>query len=844
MGVEVDVFDLVEECLHGRCLGVDRHGAQRRVGREPQGRGVVEDGELPVGFQDSGLVDRDRTPLPVEIASGRRQRVDDPDAVGIPCDGGYCVRMRGGDADLLLGRPPVGFDRAAYGQGVAGVVGQPSGSIEAVARDGEAGDGELGVERLVRFYAQMLPVRLPAAADGDEVGVPASDVVRIGHFESQPPCFVGRQAGLPECVVVKIGAQRVRHTGLERESVAARRVPLGGFDEDDPVCGPRPVDCGVRVPDEVHRQDASPVEVRQCPVVGYAVHDDHRGLTGDCARSPHLYPGGHARERAGERFRLLVEFRECHFRCDRCGIGPASHHGPLSGLPVSYDHDFVQRVVIFLQDDVIVVAGDQFGGEIPVADITDDERSPSRVREGEFPGRIRDSPGVSPVDLHRCPGNGFSIRVAHGACDNFARQVGFADAPRVSQRVVPLRLRGLVVGQRCRGARYAQHPFQFPEQRAAAVVGRFLYERIHPQVVDAALSQPYRGRTAGRIPEDEVYPEVALRQPVDFGRRAVVEPAGGVFSRRLQEHHDRLCPCAVRQFAWGELQAAAVHERDRRDGRDQPRFVFDHVGEPPPEYAADRFGRKRVLPEADRLRERFELPLDRVLLPALLFQVVVPNVVTVAALDLETVDRKCIRIERTDLYAPGGESPVGERPGQDRCFVLRPVPAVAAGLLLRAVEVVADPAGVDNARQFGFNGVGGLPVRLSREQGRFPEGVVDRNHVPCQQRRLALREHAFLFPVVFPDGDPHGTVVPGGLPGSHCGLSAVYRNDGLQPLARIDVLDGHLPVVGAQPQRVQPRPYREAIRRQLLRLFEIVGLFVDPQDMDALHLPVDDHIGG
>ena len=116
--------------------------------------------------------------------------------------------------------------------------------------------------------------------------------------------------------------------------------------------------------------------------------------------------------------------------------------------------------------------------------------------------------------------------------------------------------------------------------------------------------------------------------------------------------------------------------------------------------------------------------------------------------------------------------------------------------------------------------------------------------MPCQQRRLALREHAFLFPVVFPDGDPHGTVVPGGLPGSHCGLSAVYRNDGLQALARIDVLDGHLPVVGAPPQRVQPRPYREAIRRQLLRLFEIVGLFVDPQDMDALHLPVDDHIGG
>ena len=163
MGVEVDVFDLVEECLHGRCLGVDRHGAQRRVGREPQGRGVVEDGELPVGFQDSGLVDRDRTPLPVEIASGRRQRVDDPDAVGIPCDGGYCVRMRGGDAYLLLGCPSVGFDRAAYGQGVAGVVGQPSGSIEAVARDGEAGDGELGVERLVRFYAQG--ISFPSAVE-------------------------------------------------------------------------------------------------------------------------------------------------------------------------------------------------------------------------------------------------------------------------------------------------------------------------------------------------------------------------------------------------------------------------------------------------------------------------------------------------------------------------------------------------------------------------------------------------------------------------------------------------------------------------------------------------------
>ena len=125
-----------------------------------------------------------------------------------------------------------------------------------------------------------------------------------------------------------------------------------------------------------------------------------------------------------------------------------------------------------------------------------------------------------------------------------------------------------------------------------------------------------------------------------------------------------------------------------------------------------------------------ELPLDRVLLPALLFQVVVPNVVTVAALDLETVDRKCIRIERTDLYAPGGESPVGERPGQDRRFGLRPVPAVAAGLLLHAVEVVADSAGVYNARQLGFNRVGGLPVRLSCEQGCFPEGFVDRNHVP------------------------------------------------------------------------------------------------------------------
>lgn len=40
------------------------------------------------GFQDSGLVDQDRTPLPVEIASGRRQRVDDPDAVGIPATAG------------------------------------------------------------------------------------------------------------------------------------------------------------------------------------------------------------------------------------------------------------------------------------------------------------------------------------------------------------------------------------------------------------------------------------------------------------------------------------------------------------------------------------------------------------------------------------------------------------------------------------------------------------------------------------------------------------------------------------------------------------------------------------
>ena len=730
VGVEVDVPDLVEECLYGRCLGVDRHGTQRRVGREPQGCGVVEDGELPVGFQDSGLVDRDRTPLPVEIASGRRQRVDDPDAVGIPCDGGYCVRMRGGDAYLLLGCPSVGFDRAAYGQGVAGVVGQPSGSIEAVARDGEAGDGELGVERLVRFYAQLLPVRLSAAADDDEIGVPAGDVVRISHFEGQTPRFVGRQAGFPECVVVEIGAQRVRHAGLEREAVAARPVPVGGFDEDDPVCGPRPVDCGVRVPDDVHRQDASLIEVRQRPVVGYAVHDDHRGLAGDCARSPHLYPGGHARERTCERFRFLVEFCECHFRCDRRGIGRASHHGPLSGLSVSYDHDLFQCVVIFFQGDVIVVAGDQFGGEIPVADIIDDERSPSRVRKGEFSVRIRDGSDVSPVDLHRCPGNGLPIRVAHGARDDFARQVGFADASRVPQRVVPLRDRGLIVGQRCRGARYAQHSFQFPEQRAAAVVGRLLYERIHPQVVDAALPQPYGGRTAGRIPEDEVYAEVPLRQPVDFGRRAVVEPAGGVLARRLQEHHDRLCPCAVRQLACGQLQAAAVHERDRRDGRDQPRFVFDHVGEPPPEYAADRFGRKRVLPEADRLRERFELPLDRVLLPALLFQVVVPNVVTVAALDLETVDRKCIRIERTDLYAPGGESPVGERPGQDRRFGLRPVPAVAAGLLLHAVEVVADSAGVYNARQLGFNRVGGLPVRLSCEQGCFPEGFVDRNHVP------------------------------------------------------------------------------------------------------------------
>ena len=52
--------------------------------------------------------------------------------------------------------------------------------------------------------------------------------------------------------------------------------------------------------------------------------------------------------------------------------------------------------------------------------------------------------------------------------------------------------------------------------------------------------------------------------------------------------------------------------------------------------------------------------------------------------------------------------------------------------------------GIYNARQLGFNRVGGLPVRLSREQGRFPEGVVDRNHVPRQQRRLALREFNLL----------------------------------------------------------------------------------------------------
>lgn len=123
------------------------------------------------------------------------------------------------------------------------------------------GTEELGVERLVRFYAQLLPVRLSAAADDDEIGVPAGDVVRISHFEGQTPRFVGRQAGFPECVVVEIGAQRVRHAGLEREAVAARPVPVGGFDEDDPVCGPRPVDCGVRVPDDVHRQDASLSEV-------------------------------------------------------------------------------------------------------------------------------------------------------------------------------------------------------------------------------------------------------------------------------------------------------------------------------------------------------------------------------------------------------------------------------------------------------------------------------------------------------------------------------------------------------------------------------------------------------
>ena len=318
---------------------------------------------------------------------------------------------------------------------------------------------------------------VPAAADDDEIGVPAGDVVRISHFEGQTPRFVGRQAGFPECVVVEIGAQRVRHAGLERESVAARPVPVGGFDEDDPVCGPRPVDCCVRVPDEVHRQDASLIEVRQRPVVGYAVHDDHRGLAGDCARSPHLYPGGHARERTCERFRFLVEFCECHFRCDRRGIGLASHHGLLSGLSVSYDHDLFQCVVIFFQGDVIVVAGDQFGGEIPVADITDDERSPSRVRKGEFSVRIRDGSDVSPVDLHRCPGNGLPIRVAHGARDDFARQVGFADASRVPQRVVPLRDRGLIVGQRGRDTRNILSSFP-NSARLRSSAGSFMSESI------------------------------------------------------------------------------------------------------------------------------------------------------------------------------------------------------------------------------------------------------------------------------------------------------------------------------------------------------------------------------
>lgn len=52
---------------------------------------------------------------------------------------------------MLLGCPSVGFDRAAYGQGVAGVVGQPSGSIEAVARDGEAGTESWALSGLYDF---------------------------------------------------------------------------------------------------------------------------------------------------------------------------------------------------------------------------------------------------------------------------------------------------------------------------------------------------------------------------------------------------------------------------------------------------------------------------------------------------------------------------------------------------------------------------------------------------------------------------------------------------------------------------------------------------------------------
>ena len=175
------------------------------------------------------------------------------------------------------------------------------------------------------------------------------------------------------------------------------------------------------------------------------------------------------------------------------GIGRASHHGPLSGLSVSYDHDLFQCVVIFFQGDVIVVAGDQFGGEIPVADIIDDERSPSRVRKGEFSVHVVTVSDVNPVGLHRCPGNGLPRRVAHGAVTTCVRLAFVASGFRNG---CPSRDRGAYSRPAVPRARYAQHSFQFPEQRAAAVVGRLLYERIHPQVVDAALPQRRSGRTA------------------------------------------------------------------------------------------------------------------------------------------------------------------------------------------------------------------------------------------------------------------------------------------------------------------------------------------------------------